>query len=144
MPILSGQILTSGRLNALRPTKYFAAATGVLPAGSANVLVPGCTLTFDTQYPNADYEVKWFVDVDLTGASTALGFARPYINGTPTPNFAVFGAEVATDRGTPGNQHQGTLALAGSHTIYLAGTAGANQSINLYTTLSVEVLENPA
>lgn len=142
MPILPGQTIRAAPVNALKTVTYYAPQTSSVAAGSTNVLVPGCTVTFDTLYANATFLATWFLDVDLTGASTSLASARLNIDGVRTGQFAVSAAEVSTDRSSPGNQYYGTLAAAGSHTIFLDATTGANVTLNLYSTLTIEVTEN--
>lgn len=142
MSFLSGDLITAQRLNRLRPTPYSKASTAVLPASSTTVDVPGATITFTTETDGAEAQCVWFMDCDLTGATTTLGSSRLLLDGvTPSDNFAVFTAEVATDRASIGNLHKFTIPTAGSHTIKMQGTTPANYQLNIYTGLQVTVYE---
>lgn len=141
MAFLAGENITAGRLNRLQPKQYFAAQTGVLSGAVTNTLVPGCTITLTTEAANAEYTVTWFIDFDLTGVTTGTQLGRPRVDGGVLTGFADFAGEVATDRGTPGNQATGTLAAAGSHTFDLVATLGAGASVNTASTILVVITE---
>lgn len=141
MGFLAGEDITAGRLNRLQPTTYWAQASGTVAASQTNVDVPGATLSITTQTANAQLEIVWFADFDMTGAGTATGSVRPFVGATGAPAFAVFGAEVTTDRGTPGNTWVTTVAAASTFTVKLVATTTANQTLNIYTTLKVTVTE---
>jgi hypothetical protein len=139
--IYAGEIITAAKVEGSKPKTYHAFQTSPVAAGSTNVLVPGCTVTFDTIYPNATIRATYFIDVDLSGASTTLASARLNIDGVLTGQFAVYQAEVITDRSTVGNQYRGVLPLAGSHTVFLNATTTANMTLNAYSSLIVEITE---
>lgn len=142
MGFLAGDLLTAQRLNRLKPTPYFKVATGTLAAGLTLTDVPGVTITFTTETDLAEVQVWWFMDADLSGATTSTGNSRVLLdNVTPSDTFAMFGAEVATDRATTGQQHKFTIPTAGSHTIKVQATTPANYTINVYTTLQLLVHE---
>lgn len=143
MALLAGDILTAQKAGRLKPTPYWKAATGSLGASSgSNADVPGATITFNTETNLAVVQVVWFVDADLSGATTTSMSSRTLLdNITPSDTFAMFGAEVGTDRGTPGQSHMFTIPTAGSHTIKVQATTPANFVVNVYTTLSLLVHE---
>jgi hypothetical protein len=142
MSFLAGDLLTAQRVNRLRPTPYTKAATGTLGAGVTTADVPGATITFDTETDGAEVQVTWFVDFDLSGATTSLHSSRVLLDGvTASDTFATYAAEVATDRGSTGSTHKYTIPLAGSHTIKIQATTPANGGVNLYSVLSLVVYE---
>ncbi len=142
MAFLAGENITAGRLNRLQPKTYYATQTGTLTGAVTATLVPGCSVTFTTEAANAQYDVTWFLDFDLTGATTGTQLGRARVDGAVVTPVADFAGEVATDRGTPGNQAVGTLAAAGTHTIDLVATLGANASINTASTIKVVITED--
>jgi hypothetical protein len=142
MTFLAGDILTAQRINRLAPKPYYKQSTGNLAAGSTGVDVPGASITFTTETDGATVQCVWVVDYDLTGATTAVASARLLLDGvTSADAFAIFEAEVATDRGSVAQTHQYTVPVAGSHTIKMVGTVPANMIINQYTTLTLLVFE---
>lgn len=143
MGFLAGDLLTAQRINRLRPTPYFKAATSTLGASSgSNADVPGATITFTTETDLAVVECWWVVDNDLSGATTTTASSRILLdNVTPSDTFAMYGAEVTTDRSTVAQMHSYTVPTAGSHTIKVQATTPANLVINIYTTLRLLVFE---
>lgn len=142
MGFLAGDLITAQRLNRLKATPYWKAATGTLGASQTNIDIPGVTITFTTETNLAVVQCWWYVDADLSGATTNAGFSRALLdNVTPSDVFASFGAEVATDRGTPGQSQLFTIPTAGSHTIKVQGTTPANFTFNVYSTLMLLVHE---
>jgi hypothetical protein len=142
MGFLAGDLITAARLNRLKPTPYWKAATGTLAASQTNQDIPGATITFNTETDLAEVQCWWNVDPDLSGASTSLGSSRLLLdNITPSDVFTTYVAEVATDRATVGQSFKFTIPTAGSHTIKIQGTTPANYTYNLYCSLSLLVHE---
>lgn len=142
MSFLAGDLLTAQRVNRLQNKTYFDEATGILPASSTNVDIPGLSITFTTETDGAKVNCIWSADFNLTGATTSLANTRLLLDGvTPSSNFATFQAGVATDRGTTGQTCEFTIATAGSHTIKMQGTTPANMTVDLYTALTLIVSE---
>ena len=129
MPFASGQRITPARLNALQPKTYYAIGSGTVPASTSNGDVPSASVTFTTTFPGAVYVAHAVWDCQLTGATTALLTARIKVDGTFQPPLAVWSGQVATDRGSIGQNYRGTLAAAGSHTIGLVASTAANQVV---------------
>lgn len=141
MAFQPGQIITANRLNRLQPTPYRVVATSALTGPQTNADIPGAVLNIVTETTGARYTAVLVVDVDLNGSTTALASARLLVDGAFQSEFAVFGAEVSTDRGSVTQTYEGTLGTAGAHTLKVAATLAANQSINLYTSLLITVYE---
>jgi hypothetical protein len=142
MTILAGENLTAGRLGRLQPKPYFVKASGSLAASSTNADVPGCSIAFTTEAANAIVQCSWSTDYDLTGATTNLASTRLMLDGaTGSDVFNVFAAEVTTDRATPAQFWQYTVAAAGAHTIKMIGTTPANCTLNIYTVVMLLVIE---
>jgi hypothetical protein len=139
--ILAGETITAARLNRLQPVTYRAVSSGVLNGSVTSADIPGLSLPITTETAGARYTALLVVDVDLTGASTALASARLMVDGTALGEFATFGAEVSTDRGTVAQTYEGSFGSAGAHTVKAIATLAANQSINLYSSLLVTVYE---
>jgi hypothetical protein len=143
MSFLAGETVTAGRLNRVQPLAYQTTASGTLVGPQSGADVPGLSITFDTTADGATYQAVVVLDVDLTGATTGLASARIVVDGTNSSQFAVFAAEVSTDRATVAQTYQGTLGTAGSHTIKVAATPMTGQTINQYSSLMVTVFEVP-
>ncbi|MEU7962359.1 hypothetical protein AB0D09_02650 [Streptomyces sp. NPDC049097] len=142
MGFLAGENITAGRLNRLQPKQYFAQASGTLGASQTSQDIPGVTVTFNTEQPNAIYTAHLVTDFDWDGGTTSLASSRIKVDGAfPINLFAVAQMSITTDRATNGQNYRGTLGSAGSHTITAVGTTSANQMINFYSSLLVVVYE---
>lgn len=149
MPILAGDIVTAATLNRLQPKTYTALATSTLAAGSTDADVVGASVTFTTETNNAvyiaiaDYQLIW------TGAGTSSAIGKLSVDSSiVTGQIATRQAPgTAADNGDSealSRTWRGTLGTAGSHTIKLVATTGANQTISATssaTTLTVVVYE---
>jgi hypothetical protein len=141
MGFLAGERITAGRLNRLQPKEFFVYQTAELAGATTNVLVPGMTLNFDTEAPNATYSITWFLDFDITTAHTGTSLGRARLNGVNVATYAAFAGEVVTDRGTPGNQHKGVITNAGSHTFDVVATLQAGCKLFAMSSVLLRVTE---
>jgi hypothetical protein len=142
MAFLAGDLLTAQRVNRLQDKSYYKTATGTLPASSTNADMPGVTQTFTTETNGATVDCAWVVDFDLSGATTIVGASRLLLDSvTASDNSAIFGAEVATDRGTAAQTNRFTIPTAGVHTIKMQCTTPANMTVNTHTTMLLVVKE---
>lgn len=121
-------------------------STGSFGASQTDVDIAGISISFTTETDNAEVSATWFIQADLSGASTATLSARARISGpasyaTAAAVFATYAGEVATDASTVGQQYKFTLGVAGLYTATLRGTTSANQTINIYTSLRCAVQE---
>ncbi|MGW0163667.1 hypothetical protein ACWDWT_00530 [Streptomyces sp. NPDC003343] len=138
---LAGETITAGRLNRLQPRQYFAQASGTLPASQTSADIPGVTVTFTTEQPNAIYTAHLAVDFDWNANTNSLSSSRIKVDGTfPINLFSVAQMQTTTDRATNGQNYRGVLGSAGSHTITAVATTDTN-IINSYSSLLVVVYE---
>lgn len=147
MPAAGDPIYASDVTRA-RTKWYWDSQTTALPASSSAVDVPGISISFTTEVAGADCVIWWTMDADPQSAgATSLISSRPRITDptaatTDGAVFAVYGGGAATtDRGSPGNAWKTTLGAAGTYTVTLKATTGANQQIFAYSTLTVAVQE---
>ncbi len=142
MAFLSGERITAARLNRLRPTIYSGYATAPIAGPVTNALIPGLSFTVVTTAPNAEYLATWFTDFDQTGPTTvSSALSRLRVNGSIISLFAAGQQEVASDRVTVGQLHNGVLATPGTHTFEVICSLGSALQINTQSTLSVVVTE---
>jgi hypothetical protein len=145
MPFLAGDIITAQKLNWLSPTIQGAQASGVVPASSTNVDVPGTTLNPTTTNAGALIKVFWYAAF-YTASGSAAGTGatcRVLIDGV-APTALAMGAPDAA--GAVGQQQGAasavtTLSAAGAHTIKLNATTPAGRSVQIYTGLDIEIIE---
>lgn len=141
MALLAGQILTVGMLDALQTRTYRAVASASLSGPATDADVPGASVSFTTLRPNAIAVAVCVWDYDLNAGTTATGSGRLSVDSALQAEYAVFGAQVATDRSTVTQVYRVTLASAGSHTLKLVASPAASQIVNVYSTLTVAVHE---
>ncbi|MBW8701891.1 hypothetical protein MBT84_19985 [Streptomyces sp. MBT84] len=142
MGFLAGDDITAARLNRLQPKQYWAQASTTLPANNTSADIPGVTVTFTTEQPNAIYTAHLVADFDWDVATATLSSARIKVDGAfPINLFAVAQMPSSTERATNGQTYRGVLGSAGSHTITAVGTTSANNFINVYSSLLVVVYE---
>jgi hypothetical protein len=146
--VAGGDVIAAGDVNRVRPTMIKQEASAVLPASSTAVAVTGINITFTTAAAGAELTLWWTIRADPTAAAaTALISARPLVTGPSafsqnTTNFALYGGgAAATDVATTSNSDKMTLGAAGTYTVTLIGTTGANEQIGLYTSVTVMVQE---
>jgi hypothetical protein len=145
--VAGGDVIAAGDINRVRPTMIKQEASAALPASSTAVAVTGISINFTTATVGAELTLWWFIRADPTAAATALISARPQVTGPSafsqtTTNFALSGGgAAATDVMTPGNSDKMTLGAAGTYTVTLLGTTGANEQIGIYTSVTVMVQE---
>lgn len=145
MPAAGDPVYASDVLRA-RPTILDDASSGSFGASQTDVDIPGISISFTTETDGATVAATWFIQADLSGASTATLSARARITGpsayaTAAALFATYAGEVATDASTVGQQYTFTLGDAGLYTATLRGTTNANQTINIYTSLRCIIQE---
>lgn len=143
MPLLAGQIFTADTATNLKTKKYNAVGTGgPLVGPQSNADVTGCTITLTTLTDGASYTAWIVIDHDKTTANSSVNFGRLNVDGvnaTPTTGSA---QDAVTDRTVAGQNYQGTLATAGSHTLkVVASPPTGNQVLNTNTTLIVHIDE---
>lgn len=142
MGFLAGEDITAARLNRLQPKQYFAQASGTIPASQTSVDIPGVTVTFTTEMPNAIYTAHLVTDFDWDVATSALSSSRIKVDGAfPINLFAVAQMPSNVERATNGQNYRGVLGAAGSHTITSVATTSANNTINVYSSLLVVIYE---
>ncbi|WP_328465546.1 hypothetical protein OHA21_43870 [Actinoplanes sp. NBC_00393] len=144
----AGQRIRASDVTRARPTTYYDQASGTLPASSSAVDIPGISISFTTEVANADVTLWWTIQADPTAASTsALISARPRITApgggtTDSPVYATYGPSgVAAEQATVSQSWATQLGVPGTYTIVVKGSTAANQAINLYSTLTVQVTE---
>lgn len=107
------------------------------------VQVPGCLVTFTTQFPNSICNVWCVFDHQVTsvGCGTLIGTMR--VDGTLPGGEAIL-AEVA-GRGTVATMTSVILAAVGEHTVDLAArkslVGGGAQTLEFHTKMIVMVLQ---
>lgn len=143
MPILAGGVVTAYTLNLIQPRPYYAAGSGTFAGPRTAEDIPGASVTLTTLTDDAVFTVVGTFDFDLTGATTAGASGRLVVDGVAEAELATFGAEVTTDRSSPGQTWHGTLPAAGNHTLKLGVTLPTNMSVQgIYCTLLVTIFEN--
>ena len=149
MTVLAGDVVTAATLRRLQPRTYTAVATGTLAASSTDADIVGATVTFTTETNNAIYVATGDYQVIWTGAGTSSAVGKLAVDSSiQTGQIATRQAPgTAADNGDSEamtRTWRGTLATAGSHTIKLVGTTGANQTISATssaTSITVTVYE---
>ncbi|WP_228974940.1 hypothetical protein [Streptomyces sp. DH12] len=145
MAFAAGERITAARLNRLRPSTYFAQATGPLTrTDTTYAAIPGASVTFSTSTAGAEYTVDAIFDcaVGTASASTRM-LGRIVTDGTAEGGFAIHEMDQA-DRDTVATMARGTLGAAGSHTILLQGAlsaAAGSGTFQAFTQLKVTVTE---
>ena len=142
MPILAGGIVTAYTLDLIQPRPYYAAGSGTLNGPQTATDITGASITLTTLTNDAVFTAVGTFDFDLTGATTGGASGRLVVDGVAEAELATFGAEVTTDRASPGQTWHGTLPAAGSHTLKLGTTLPTNMSVQgIYCTLLVTIYE---
>lgn len=143
MPFLAGEIVTADRLNLLQPKTYFAriptAVTGAQTLGAT-----GLSVNFDTFTDNARVVINFQAAIDYTaGSVTTRSEIVARIDGVNTLPRASFGQGPgnASDVATVVGVVEESAGSAGNHTVDLVATLGANQRLNVWTSVSVTVYE---
>lgn len=143
----AGDIIAAAHVNRARTKWFWEAATAVLPANSSTVAITGISISVTTELAGATVTIWWTMDGNPTAASTTTLIAsRPRITYPDTSTvdanvFAVYRSGGSTDRATVGQAWSTTLGAAGTYTFTLLATTGANEQINLYTSLTVAIQE---
>lgn len=142
MPILSGQVVTADDLNHLKPTPYLATSNADLAGAVTDTDIPNVTMTINTETDNAVYTAVGFVDFDNTSATTTVATAGLVVDGVTQPGLVIYQQGISSDQMSPGGVWQGTLAVAGPHTLKLIATLPALISTrNPHTKLAVTIHE---
>ncbi|MEU3318844.1 hypothetical protein [Streptomyces sp. NPDC006785] len=146
MPILSGQTVTAGQLNRLRPTPYEVTASSNLALTTTETDVPGASINLNTTAANAIYVATGTFGFDITSSNTNYAEGILHVDGAQASGNARWSGEVNTDFGPGTQQWSGTLAAAGAHTLKLRGSMSSGTGIQLlgaFTRLIVVVYEVP-
>jgi len=142
MAFLAGERITAARLNRLQSTTYSATGTGTLTGPVSNADVTDATITLTTETDGATFAAWCVWDVDLSSATTGLGFARLNVDGSLLNPLSTYALDAATDRLTVPQNYEGTLATAGTHTLKLVATLVAGQQIlGVNTSILVKITE---
>jgi len=147
MAFLSGDRLTSDRMNNIQPVPYSAQCDSALTKTTTTYEdISGCSITFTTLTDFAIYVVDAEFDCAVgTSSSTTDMNGRIMVDG-------VAGGELAKhqmdnlDRDSVYTFARGTLAAAGSHTIKLQGAlsaAAGSGTFQLFTSIKVTIYEVP-
>ncbi|MFC4609716.1 hypothetical protein ACFO9E_18125 [Streptomyces maoxianensis] len=137
MPFLSGDRLTSARMNAIQPVPYHEIADALLTKTTTTYEdISGCSVTFDTTTDFAIYVVEAGFDcaVGTSSAGTDMN-GRIVVDGIAEPGLAKHQMD-NLDRDTVFTSARGTLATPGSHTIKLQGALSAAAGSGTFQTLT--------
>lgn len=143
MPILSGEVVTATRLNRLKPTTYYAVATGNLVGPQTDTDVPGATITLTTETDSAVCSI-WATCGYTWTANTTISTCEVWQGSTPLPGKIYVDPDNTTGRSTNGNAWRVAPGAAGSYTFKIVGESiQTNMTIDLtHTTILVAVYEN--
>lgn len=143
MPLLAGQIFTADTAMNLKTKKYNAVGTGgPLVGPQSNADVTGCTITLTTVTDGAAYTAWIVVDHDKTTTNDLVNFGRLNVDGVNISQTTGIAQQNIVERAVAGQNYQGTLATAGSHTLkVVASPPAGNQVLNTNTTLIVHIEE---
>lgn len=146
----AGDPIAADHVNWAATKWYEVEATGSLGASQSGILVPGCTINFTTETANATMLAWYVLRADPTASSaTAVMSGRAVVTAGPGSfnqgasayAVAAWNAGAAGDLMTTGNQTKITLGAAGTYTVQLLATTGANESIGVYSSLMIAVQE---
>lgn len=147
MAFLSGDRLTSVRLNNIQPVTYFAQADTLLTRTDTTYAdISGASITFDTLTDDAIVIVDAEFDcaVGTVSATTDMN-GRIMIDGVAEPGLAKHQMD-NLDRDSVYTTTRASLFTAGSHTIKLQGAlsaAAGSGTFQTFTCLRVTVYEVP-
>lgn len=148
MAFLSGDRLTSARLNNIQPVTYFAQCDSALTNVTTTTYqdISGATITFDTVTDNAKVVVDAEFDMAVATINATIDMnGRIVIDGAAEPPLAKHQMD-AQDRDSVFTHTLATIATAGSHTIKLQGAVsaaagGTGGAFQTFTCLRVTVYE---
>lgn len=147
MAFLSGDRLTSDRMNAIQPVPYMAQADATLTRTDTTYAdISGASITFTTLTDFAIYVVDAEFDcaVGTSSASTDMN-GRIVVDGVAEAGLAKHQMD-NLDRDSVYTTARGSLATPGSHTIKLQGAlsaAAGSGTFQLFTCLRVTIYEVP-
>lgn len=143
MAFAPGQFITAQRLNRLQPKLYRAVCSAAVTGTVSNADITGTNINFDTETDGAELRVTWTVDARNSGAGGGTQIAvSAYLDTSITSDvFSLFQGSAASERDTGAQTWDTTVTTAGSHSIKLRVTQSANNTVQIYTNLSIMVLE---
>ena|ERR1700749_781242 len=141
MAFAPGQFITAQRLNRLQSTTYWAQATGAFSA-TTETAIAGTSLSITVQTNGATANFWWSADFrQATAVSTGQAAVRPYWDVNGAPLFAIGRLATVNDQISTANSWSTTIPTAGTYTFQLRGTMFTNTTLNIYTSLMVEIKE---
>lgn len=142
MAFLSGERITSTRLNRLQPTVYGAIGSGTVAASSTNADVTSATVSITNETANAQYKVWCVWDFNTTGIPGGSSTARLDIDGVGQSPLATFRGDAANERGTVTQVYEGNLGTVATRTFKLIVTTATNtECLGTNCSITVEITE---
>lgn len=143
MSFAPGQFLTAQRLNRLQPKIDQAICSAAVTGTTSSADITGTNIAFDTETDGAQLRAMWSVDARNTAGGGGTQIAvHAYLDTSITSDvFALYQGSAASERGSAVASWDTTVTTAGSHSIKLRVTQSTNNQVNVYTQLSIMVLE---
>jgi hypothetical protein len=143
MAFAPGQFITAQRLNRLQPKIDQAICSAAVTGTATNTDITGTNIAFDTETDGAQLRASWTVDARNTagGGGTQIAVHAYLDTSILSDDFALFQGSAASERGGVSASWDTTVTTAGSHSIKLRVTQSTNNQVNVYTQLSIMVLE---
>jgi hypothetical protein len=147
----AGDIIYATDVTRARSKRFWDQASSTLGASQSVQPVPGISISFTTETANAELALVWFMHADPSPASGTIATAmsaRPLVTGpggySQQPTAFAISAQAAAgpaDASTPGNSGLLTLGAAGTYTVTLLATTGITQTINIYSSVLLDLQE---
>lgn len=143
MSFAPGQFITAQRLNRLQPKLYRAVCSSALSGTATNADITGTDISFSTETDGATMRATWSVDARNLGGGGGTQIAvSAYLDTSISSDvFALFQGSAASERSTIAQTWDTTITTAGAHGIKLRATQSTNNACQIYTNLSIMILE---
>jgi hypothetical protein len=143
MSFLPAQIITAQRLNRLQPKTYWSQCSSAITGGAGTTQdVAGTSISITTETNGATAAMDWSFANYATGVmSTNATLVRALWDVNAAPTYALYDAQAANYRATCSANWVTTIPTAGTYTFKLQANVFTNATLQVYTTLKVQITE---
>ena len=143
MTFQPGQFITAQRLNRLQPKVYWAQCSTPITGGAGttqDVVGTSMSITIDTN--GATAAMDWsFANYATAAMGTNSTLVRAIWDVNAAPTYALYDAQANNYRSTCSANWVTTIGTAGTYTFKLQANVFTGATLQIYTTLKVEILE---
>jgi hypothetical protein len=141
MSFSPGQFITAQRLNRLQRKSYWAASSGSFTSTTL-ADIPGASMSIVVETDGAAADFWWTFDGRAGGtAPVAVATVQAYWDVNGSPVFNIWSVRTANSQASTATNWSTTITTAGTYTFKLRGTMQTNISLNVYTSLLVQISE---